>query len=89
MKRLWLGLFLLAAASGVLLLSDQGQRRRTAKTAPRVALIQHATQALLDEGVQAIVDGLAQGGFVDGKTVEIQRFNAEGDLATADRKSVV
>lgn len=72
MKRLWLGLFLIAAASGVLLVSDRDQRRPSTRALPRVALVQHATQAILDEGVQGMVDGLSQNGFVDGKTAEIQ-----------------
>lgn len=83
MKHLWLGLTLIAAASGVLLISDWAQRP-AGGTMKRVAIVQHASQAALDEGVAGILDGLAAQGFVDGKTVSIQRFNAENDLVTAN-----
>ncbi len=84
MKRLSLGLFLIAATSGVLLLSDWRQRKAGRGSVPRVALVQHATQSILDEGVDGMVEGLAQNGFADGKTVVIRRYNAEGDIGTAN-----
>jgi ABC-type uncharacterized transport system substrate-binding protein len=46
--------------------------------------MQHASQAALDEGVAGMLDKLAQEGFVDGKTANIKKFNAENDLATAN-----
>jgi putative ABC transport system substrate-binding protein len=51
---------------------------------PRVALLQQASGQAAEEGVQGMLDGLAAGGFVVGKTVEVQRFNAENDVATAN-----
>jgi ABC-type uncharacterized transport system substrate-binding protein len=51
---------------------------------PRVALVQHASQALLDDGVSGYLEGLKAAGFVNGQTVAIDRFNAENDLATAN-----
>lgn len=83
MKRLWLGLALIAAASGVLLISDWSQRVSGGQL-KRVALVQHASQGALDDGVRGMLDGLASAGFVDGRTVTIQRFNAENDLPTAN-----
>ena len=83
MKNLWLGLTLIVAASAVLLISDWSQRSSVGSL-KRVAIVQHASQAALDEGVAGILDGLAAHGFVDGKTVSIQRFNAENDLVTAN-----
>ncbi|MEW6545127.1 MAG: ABC transporter substrate-binding protein [Nitrospirota bacterium] len=82
--RLSLGLFLIALASGVLLLSDMGRRTPSAQAMVPVAVVQHASQAVLDQGVQGMVEGLAERGFVDGKTVAITRFNAENDLPTAN-----
>ena len=84
LKRLSLGFVLITASSGLLLLSDWNQRRAGTGSLPRVALVQHATQAILDEGIQGMVDGLAENGFVEGKTVLIQRYNAESDIATAN-----
>jgi len=83
-RRLLLGVFLIALTSGVLLVSDWGQRQAGRGPLPRVALLQHATQALLDEGVDGYIAGLAEGGFLEGKTVLIQRYNAENDIATAN-----
>src|SRR5712692_6965319 len=81
--RLWLGLVLIALSSGVLLLSDWNQHKG-ARRMPRVAILQHASQPLMDEGIDGMVAGLAAGGFVDGKTAVVERFNAENDLATAN-----
>ena len=83
MKNLWLGLTLIAAASGVLLVSDWAQRS-SGGPLKRIALVQHASQPALNEGVEGMLAGLAAHGFVDGKTVSIQRFNPENDLATAN-----
>ena len=83
MKNLWLGLVLIAAASSVLLVSDWAQRSRGGPL-KRIALVQHASQPALDEGMQGILDGLAAQGVVEGKNVTFQRFNPETDLATAN-----
>jgi len=83
MKNLWLGLILIAAASSVLLFSDWAQRSSGGHL-KRIALVQHASQPALDEGAQGVLDGLAAHGFIDGKTVSIQRFNSENDVATAN-----
>lgn len=81
-KRLALGVFLIALAIGVLLLSDWNRRSDSRQVIPRVAILQHASQPVLDEGVHGILQGLAVGGFKDGETVTIQRFNAENDTPT-------
>jgi ABC-type uncharacterized transport system substrate-binding protein len=83
MKNLWLGLILIVAASSVLLVSDWAQRS-TGGPLKRIALVQHASQAALDESVQGILKGLAAQGAIDGKTVTIERFNAENDIGTAN-----
>jgi putative tryptophan/tyrosine transport system substrate-binding protein len=82
-RHLWLGALLIAATSSILLITDLNQRR-TSGHLPRVAVLQHASQATLDEGVRGIIDGLAEHGFVDGKTMQLQRFNAENDIGTAN-----
>ncbi len=83
MRHLWLGFVLIAATSSVLLISDLGQRH-PAGSLPRVALVQHASQSALDEGVQGILEGLNARGYIDGRTMSLQRFNAENDLVTAN-----
>jgi ABC-type uncharacterized transport system substrate-binding protein len=84
LKRCLLGFFLIALASGALLMSDWKQRTHTGAAAPRIAIFQHVSQPLLDDGVAGIMDGLSAAGFVDGKTAFIQRFNAENDIATGN-----
>jgi ABC-type uncharacterized transport system substrate-binding protein len=81
-RRLSLGVFLIALTSTVLLLSDWSQRQVT--RLPRLALLQHASQPLLAEAVQGMLDALADSGFEDGRTIALRRFNAENDLATAN-----
>jgi ABC-type uncharacterized transport system substrate-binding protein len=82
LKRLSLGLLLIAAAAGILLYSDSGQRVRDSGDLPQIAILQFASRPLLDDNVQGVIDGLAGAGFVDGKTISIRRFNAQNDMPT-------
>ena len=86
LRRLSLGLFLIAATSAVLLLSDLGSRRDAAAQARAqpgrqvsIALLQHASQNILDDGREGMVKGLAELGWEQGRNARIRFFNAEGD----------
>ncbi|MDX1384624.1 MAG: ABC transporter substrate binding protein, partial [Thermoanaerobaculia bacterium] len=84
-RRLLLGIALIASASAVLLLSDRGTgRSRRAQEQVRVAILQHASQPIIDEGVRGMILGLAEAGYVEGRNLEIRRYNAENDVATAN-----
>jgi ABC-type uncharacterized transport system substrate-binding protein len=83
-KRLGLGLFLLALASALLLVWDWGKRKTGAHAVPHVAILQHSSQPALDSGVDGMIAGLAQAGFVQGKNISIRRYNAENDMPTAN-----
>jgi ABC-type uncharacterized transport system substrate-binding protein len=83
-RRLGLGLLLIGLSSSVLLISDWRQRRTSGGRVKRVALVQHASQPLLDEGAAGMLDALAEAGFVEGQILAVQRFNAENDLPTAN-----
>ncbi len=83
LRHLILGFVLIGLAGAILLISDWSQRR-AGGTLKRVAILQHASQAALDDGVMGYVEALADRGFVNGKTITIQRFNAENDIATAN-----
>lgn len=72
---------LLAGASGLLLATDKASARRTL---PAVAVLQQVSTTNLDDAVRGMVDGLAKRGYVDGRTVTIRRYNAEGDMAQAN-----
>ena len=84
LRRLSLGLFLAALASAVLLLSDAHQRRPKAQPRPRVAVFQIASRPVLDDSVRGVLEGLAAAGYREGTTLEVKRYNAEGDLPTAN-----
>jgi ABC-type uncharacterized transport system substrate-binding protein len=81
-RRLWLGVLLIAATSAVLLIADWGRRSPTAHSTKRIALLQHANTPVLDAGIQGLLDGLAERGYPSGGPVAIERFNAQGDMPT-------
>lgn len=93
-KRLSLGVSLIAVASAILLLSDapraperkpSGSTKSAANEPPiPVALMQMASQPILDEAAAGIIDALAENGYAEGQRLQLTRFNAEGDMATAN-----
>ncbi len=83
-QRLLLGVVLIAVAAGVLLVSDLSHRKVDSGRMPQVAILQHSSQPLLDEGIVGMLDGLKEAGFEDGKSVSIRRYNAENDMPTAN-----
>lgn len=80
-RRLWLGVTLIAAASAFLLVSDM--RQRTGGL-PRIAVFQFDSVKLLDDGVQGMLDELKERGFEQGIHATYERFNAQDDMATAN-----
>ncbi|MHB1080286.1 MAG: ABC transporter substrate-binding protein [Prosthecobacter sp.] len=88
LRRLLLGIFLIMAAAAVLLLSDLGSRVKTT-AAPksgrtmRVALLQHASQPILDQGREGMIAGLKEKGWEQGRNLELKIYNAEGDNAVS------
>ncbi len=95
LRHLLPGLALIAAASAALLFSDLGSRgpRRTANPANQpttrsgtihFAILQFASNPVMDATLQGITDGLASRGYKDNR-LELKVFNAEGDLPTANQ----
>lgn len=84
MKPLWLPLALIVAVSALLLAMDEGTSRHGTLRLPKIALVQFAPQAALDEGMAGVQAGLSERGFRDGDNVQFEQFNAQGDLATAN-----
>lgn len=82
--RLFVSVTLIVLISVGLLLSDWPRQSQGTIRKPLVAIVQLASQAVLDEGVQGMLKGLAENGFVDGTTMQVRRYNAENDLATAN-----
>ena len=83
-RRLGVGLVLIAAAAAVLLISDWNRGRRPTAGLPRVAIFQYSSQIILDEGIRGMLDALHDHGYIEGRTIQLQRFNAENDLPTAN-----
>lgn len=83
LKRLSLGIALITLASFALLASDSSWWRGQHKV-PRVAIVQHASTPVLEDGVRGMVAGLAQRGYIDGKTISLSYYNAEGDITTGN-----
>jgi ABC-type uncharacterized transport system substrate-binding protein len=88
LRRLSLGFILMAAAAAVLLLSDLGSRvasKPQAKTGRtmRVAILQHASQAILEQGRDGMIAGLKEQGWEQGKNLDLKLYNAEGDNAVS------
>ncbi|MFM7083885.1 MAG: ABC transporter substrate-binding protein, partial [Hyphomicrobium sp.] len=77
-----LAVLLILSASWLLLYLDNSNKG--ARNLPHIAIVQHASVAALEEGVEGMLQGLAKQGFVDGKTITVQKFNAQSDIATAN-----
>ena len=87
LKRLTLGLGLIALFSSILLVSDLGHRR-TASAANagaggrkfKAAIVYFARECGTDQCVQGLIDGLKASGFEEGKNLEVRRADAQGEM---------
>ena len=90
LKRLLLSLALLGVTALILLLSDlhsrEGARAKPSGSGAvrTVALLKHSSNMLLDDVERGVLEQLAAAGYPDGGRLALQRFNAEGDLPTAN-----
>lgn len=83
-KRLALGFTLILLASGILLATDLQRRTETGSRIPRVALLQHTSVTILDEGTKGVIDALAERGYRDNDSLLLTRYNAQGDMGSAN-----
>ena len=81
---LGLGVGLILLISSILLATDRDRRQTTGPRVWRVALVQHASIPVLDDGAAGVVEALAERGFRDGDTMRLSRYNAQGDIGTAN-----
>lgn len=90
LKRLSVGISLIAVASGILLVSDWGQRNRGAAAATGVSerrrvfkagVVYFARDVGTDLCVQGLVDGLRASGFEEGRNLQVLRSDAQGEMA--------
>ena len=83
-RRLSFGILLIISVSGILLVSDWNRGNMAKHKIPRVALFQFASRPLLDEAVNGVIEGLKGRGFVQGRTIQLEQFNSQNDLPTAN-----
>ncbi|HWD00661.1 MAG TPA: ABC transporter substrate-binding protein [Candidatus Sulfopaludibacter sp.] len=86
-KRLWLGVTLILATSGFLLLSDMKQRAGNKSSVPRVAILQFSSLGVLDDGVRGLMDQLKEDGYDAAHGAVVDLFNAQNDMATSTSMS--
>jgi len=95
LRHLLPGIGLIIAVSAVMLLVDYTMRKANEKTGPvgqnpaythdhpaRIAVLQPASNAVMDDCVKGLIAGLASRGFKEGDNLEIKGCNAEGDQTT-------
>lgn len=93
LKRLALGLGLIALFSSILLLTDLGHRRTAsaatakarAESSPigrtvKAAIVYFARDVGTDQCAQGLIDGLKASGFDEGKNLEVRRADAQGEM---------
>jgi len=93
LKRLALGLGLIALFSSILLLSDLGHRKTASAASARAragagatgrilkaAIVYFARDVGTDMCIQGLIDGLKASGFDEGKNLEVRRADAQGEM---------
>jgi len=79
------GIVAIFLAAAVLLLLDLDNRKSvTKKEFKQIAIFKIASRKVLEEAETGIIEALSKRGFIDGKTCNIRRFSAEGDMPTAN-----
>jgi len=87
LKKLILGLALIVGAVGVLLYSDLDSRRAEVhgkNRVVRVAMVQQISIPALDDGMTGALDALTDRGYSDGGRMALRKYNAQGDIGTAN-----
>jgi putative ABC transport system substrate-binding protein len=92
-KRLALGLGLIALFSSILLLTDLGHRKTASAASARArseagatgrtvkaAIVYFARDVGTDQCVQGLIEGLKASGFDEGKNLEVRRADAQGEM---------
>jgi putative tryptophan/tyrosine transport system substrate-binding protein len=87
LKKLTLGLALIVGAAAVLLYSDLDSRRvgvHSKSRVMRVAIVQQISIPALDQGLAGALEALKERGYSDGGRMTVTKYNAEGDVSTAN-----
>ena len=88
-RRIALGIAVLAAASAILLLSDLQHRERAAarnalakKHTWKICFVQYNDVIDVKDAEKGVLEGLRESGLEDGRDFEVKILNAQGDMAT-------
>jgi putative tryptophan/tyrosine transport system substrate-binding protein len=87
LKKLTLGLCLIAGAAAVLLYSDLDSRRVEVHSQGqplRVAIVEQISIPALDDGLTGAVEALKDRGYADGGRMVLSKYNAQGDVSTGN-----
>src|ERR1700746_3059447 len=87
LKKMTLGLALIVGAAAVLLYSDLDSRRLEVhgkSRVVRVAAVQQISIPALDEGMVGAFEALKGRGYSDGGRMAVTKYNAQGDVSTAN-----
>ena len=87
LKKLILGLALIVGAAAVLLYSDLDSRHagvHSKSRVVRVAVVQQISIPAMDEGLAGALEALKERGYSDGGRMAVTKYNAEGDVSTAN-----
>jgi putative tryptophan/tyrosine transport system substrate-binding protein len=87
LKKLILGLCLIAGAAAILLYSDLDSRREevhSEKRVLRVAMVQQISIPALDDGLAGALSALKERGYSDGDRLALSKYNAQGDISTGN-----
>ena len=85
LRRLLLGIALIAAAAAALVMTDQSRAPGGGAAARRIAIIQLSSIKALEDGAQGAARALERAGFSAASGSVIDRFNAEGDIGTLNQ----
>ena len=87
LKKIALGLSLIAVSAAILLYSDLGSRagsKANTSRQKRVAIVEQTSTPPLDDGLTGALAALKERGYEDGGRMAVHRYNAQGDIATAN-----
>ncbi len=85
LRRLLLGIALIAAAATALVMTDQSRVSGGGADSRRIAIIQLSSIKALEDGAQGAARSLERAGFSAASGSVVDRFNAEGDIGTLNQ----
>ena len=82
-SRLWLGAFLIAGCSGVLLYLSRPHSNTSSSEKLEVAILTISSRTVMEDFLKGCRDLFFERGYEDGKNIEFKFYNPQGDLTVA------